>query len=223
MNLAVVVVGAGSGSRYGGDKLAEPLGRRSVLECSVDALSQACPAAPTVVVLAPSRVEFWKATLERARPGVVVVAGGRRRQDSVRRGVEAAVRLGADVVLIHDAARPLVQSVDVESTLAAIHDADAAILCGQVTDTVKRVDSCGRVVETLDRDRLRLAQTPQVFRVDALYRAWTDCDWHRSWTDEASMVEAIGLKVRTVIARCPNPKITVPADVVMARGLVATA
>jgi 2-C-methyl-D-erythritol 4-phosphate cytidylyltransferase len=222
VKLVAVVAGAGSGSRYGSDKLAESLGRRSILECSVDAISRACPAAPMVVVLPSSRMTFWQSILERARPGVVLVAGGPRRQDSVRNGVEAAVRLGADVVLIHDAARPLVQPIDVESAIAAIHDADAAILCGRVVDTVKRVDPDGRVVETLDRDRLRLAQTPQVFRVDALYQAWADCDDDRSWTDEASMVETIGLKVRTVIARGPNPKITVAVDLEVARGLMAT-
>lgn len=221
VSLAVVLVAAGSGSRYGGDKLAESLGGRSVLECSVAALTAACPEAPMVVVLPVGRIARWRPVLDRTRSGTVLVEGGDRRQDSVRRGVEAAAESGCDTVVIHDAARPLVQPSDIIATLAAISDADAAILCGRVVDTVKRVDAAGTVVETLDRDCLRLAQTPQVVRIDALRRAWAACDWHRAWTDESSMVAAIGLRVQTVTARFPNPKITIPADLLVARGLVA--
>ncbi len=221
MSLVVVVVGAGSGSRYGGDKLAERLGSETVLERSIRALSEACPTAPTVAVLSGARLAHWQPFLETRRPGVVLVEGGDRRQDSVRLGVAAAAGRGAEVVVIHDAARPLVHPADVVATVAAIEDAEASILCGRVVDTVKRVDPGGRVVETLDRDRLRLAQTPQVFRIRALERAWEACDWHRLWTDEASMLEALGLRVRTVLARFPNPKITTPADLLVARALLA--
>jgi len=214
--LAIVIAAAGTGRRFGGDKLSARIGSHTVLEASVDRLQEALPEAPVIVVVSSTCVEKWRSVL-----GVdEIISGGNRRQDSVRIGVDATLALGIDTVVIHDGARPTVHADDVRATVGAIEGADGAILCGPVPDTVKRVSNEGAVLETIDRDRLRLAQTPQVFRVAALEEAWTACDLDREWSDEAAILEAAGGTVHAVAARHPNPKITTPADLELVRALI---
>ncbi len=108
------------------------------------------------------RIESWRELLAARFPDAELVAGGDRRQDSVRAGVARAVAGGADVVAVHDAARPAVDPEDVKWVVKALGSAGGAVLCGVVEDAVKRVDGSGLVLETMDRAELRLAQTPQV-------------------------------------------------------------
>jgi 2-C-methyl-D-erythritol 4-phosphate cytidylyltransferase/2-C-methyl-D-erythritol 2,4-cyclodiphosphate synthase len=208
----MVCVGAGRGSRFGSDKLAERIGDHTVLELSLLALRRAFPDAPLVVVLNGDRLDEWRERLEPAFADAELLAGGRRRQDSVRTGVTRSVELGADVVLVHDAARPLADSQDIKGVAWALGAAAGSVLCDRVTDTVKRVDTDGLVLETVPRDDLRLAQTPQVFQVSALLRAWDAVDWDHEWTDEAAMLESLGMPVRSVVAQRPNPKLTTDRD-----------
>ncbi len=216
---ALVCVGAGRGRRFGGDKVAAPLAGRTVLEVSLAALVAAFPSAPLAVVVAPERVREWSRRLGAAFASALVVAGGKRRQDSVRAGVEA-VAGEAETVLVHDAARPAVAPQDVRRVAAALGHADGAVLVAPVADTVKRVTPEGRVTGTVDRTSLRLALTPQGFRLAALVRAWAAVDWSREWTDEAAMLEAAGLEVVAVEATRPNPKVTSAADLELVAALV---
>jgi 2-C-methyl-D-erythritol 4-phosphate cytidylyltransferase len=215
--LAFVCVGAGRGLRFGSDKVSERLGERTVLETSIAALRAAVPAAPVVAVVAPEAVERWRRVLQSGFSGIEVIAGGSRRQDSVRLGVARAVDGGAEVVAIHDAARPLIHPDDVRKLIDAMTGASAAILVGEVSDTVKRVDERGVVRGTVDRRSLRLAQTPQVFRTAALEAAWRRQDLSRDWSDEAALLEADGCEVRCILADHPNPKLTTAGDLEMAR------
>jgi 2-C-methyl-D-erythritol 4-phosphate cytidylyltransferase len=217
--IGLVCVGGGRGTRFGGDKLTECVGDRTVLETSLGSLRQVFPDAPMVVVLPRDRLDGWRPILEPRFPGVRLVAGGHRRQDSVRRGVEEIATTGARRVVIHDAARPLVHPADVMSAVNGLGDAAAAILCRPVTDTIKRVDADGAVIETLDRRQLRMAQTPQVIRVEALQRAWATIPDDLEWTDEGALLEAAGETVRTVVAQHPNPKITTVEDLQTVRAL----
>jgi 2-C-methyl-D-erythritol 4-phosphate cytidylyltransferase len=105
------------------------------------------------------------------------------------------------------------------SAVNGLGDAAAAILCRPVTDTIKRVDADGAVIETLDRRQLRMAQTPQVIRVEALQRAWATIPDDLEWTDEGALLEAAGETVRTVVAQHPNPKITTVEDLQTVRAL----
>jgi 2-C-methyl-D-erythritol 4-phosphate cytidylyltransferase len=216
----VVIAAAGRGGRFGSDKMSERIGRRTVLETAVSALREAIPTAPMVVVVASEKLEEWRAILESDSPVTVVIAGGERRQDSVRIGVEAAADSGADVVAIHDGARPSIHPDDVERVMDSLGDADAVILAAPIRDTVKRINADGVIVETIDRDALRLAQTPQVFRVAALRDAWERQDPASEWSDEAAMVEADGGVVRSVLADHPNPKITTTADLEIIRAMI---
>jgi 2-C-methyl-D-erythritol 4-phosphate cytidylyltransferase len=221
LNLALICVGAGRGERYGGDKLAERLGDRTVFEASLAALGRAFPEAPLVAVVLAHRLEEWRDRLAISFSDVEIVGGGQRRQDSVRAGVERAAERGADIVAIHDAARPLVDPQDVKGVVWALGSSAAgAVLVARVADTVKRVDSDGRVLDTVPRQDLRFALTPQVFRVTALQRAWEAGEFHREWTDEAAMLESLGMPVRSVVAERPNPKLTTEEDLLLMRALM---
>jgi 2-C-methyl-D-erythritol 4-phosphate cytidylyltransferase len=214
LNLALVCVGAGRGERFGGDKLAEPLGDRTVLEVALAGLVRAFPDAPLFVVVAPNRLAEWRERISERLPTARFVAGGERRQDSVRAGVELAADGGADVVAVHDGARPLVDPSDVKGVVWALGSAAGSVLVAQVADTVKRIDGTGQVLGTVPRQDLRLALTPQVFRVAALARAWQEADLQLEWTDESTMLE---FRDRP---RRPNPKLTTDLDLSLIRALM---
>lgn len=220
MKLAIVCVGAGVGTRFGGDKLAENLGAGLVLESSLEALRRALPGAPMVVVVAEDRIVFWRDRLIPDISDLQLVAGGRRRQDSVRVGVEIAARGGAEAVVVHDAARPLIDRSDILAVVDALGEADGAILTATIPDTVKRIDSDHRVIDTLPRDDLRLALTPQVFRVTALIEAWRSSDDNGEWTDESALLESAGMTVHCVDALHSNPKLTRASDLRLLHALL---
>ena len=217
-NLAVVIAAAGRSVRFGSDKLAASLGGATVLERSVGALRAALPTSPMVVVVDDDRVDHWRESLSSCE----VIAGGPRRQDSVLLGIDRAAELGSEIVAVHDGARPLIHPDDVIKVIDALGGGAAAILCGGVSDTVKRIDGDDVIVETIDRDCLRLAQTPQVFRVAALRQAWKTQDASRDFSDEAAILEAGGCEVRVVVANHPNPKLTTLGDLELMRLMVGS-
>jgi 2-C-methyl-D-erythritol 4-phosphate cytidylyltransferase len=206
--------------RFGGDKLAEMVGSRTVFATALGALAQADPGALMVVVVEDARLEFWRDRLGTEFSQARFVSGGDRRQDSVRAGVLYAAQAGAEVVAVHDAARPLVHPADVRAVIDAVGGASGALLSARVSDTVKRVDGNDMVVDTLSRDRLRFALTPQVFQIATLLEVWQRADLKRVWTDEASLLESAGIPVRSVLARHPNPKVTNQADLEVVRAMV---
>jgi 2-C-methyl-D-erythritol 4-phosphate cytidylyltransferase len=198
-----IVVAAGAGHRFGGPKQFEPLCGQRVLDWSMAAAAAACDG--VVAVLPPDRLE----------PGTQ--AGGETRSDSVRAGL-AAVPDTAEVVVVHDAARPLAPAELFRRVVAAVRaGADAAVPVVPVADTVKRVAG-NRVVETLDRSCLVAVQTPQAFRADLLRRAHAT---QAEATDDAALIEALGGTVVTVPGEVDNFKITSPGDLVVAALLLA--
>lgn len=223
LNLAFVCVGAGRGVRFGGDKLAEFIGQRTVFATALGALARAVPEALLVAVTAEARLDFWRGLLSMEFPQARFVSGGDRRQDSVRAGVLYAAQAGAEVVAVHDAARPLIDPRDVLAVISVLGGAAGAILTSRVTDTVKRIDGNDMVIDTLSRDRLRVALTPQVFRTATLMEVWQRVDPKRMWTDEAALLESAGIPVRSALARHPNPKVTTAADLQVVRAMVESA
>lgn len=208
MSVWVVVVAAGTGARFGTFKQYEQLGDRRVLDW---ALERARVVADGVVLVVPP---------ERAgesEHGVdAVVAGSDTRAGSVRAGL-AAVPHEAEVVVVHDAARPLASATLFQHVVKAVRaGADGAVPGIPVADTVKVVED-GRVVETLDRTRLVAVQTPQAFAAGILRRAH---EQQREGTDDASIVEAVGGHVVVVPGEDANAKITTQHDLLVARALI---
>ncbi len=207
-----VVVAGGTGSRFGGPvpKQYALLGGRRVLDWSLEAMQRAAPGKVVLVVPADRAGDP-------ERGATLVVVGGESRSQSVRNGL-AAVPEDADVVLIHDAARPLVPVVVVDALLAALADgADAAVPGVAIVDTVKRVLH-GFVTETLPRDQLVAVQTPQAFKLNALRSA------HRSGaeaTDDAALVEAAGGPVAVVAGSEVLRKVTSAEDLQVLEQFVA--
>jgi 2-C-methyl-D-erythritol 4-phosphate cytidylyltransferase len=154
--------------------------------------------------------------------GLVLVEGGATRSASVRSGLGAAGDAAA--VVVHDAARPLVDPSLFVATVAALRDADAAIAAAHVPDTVKEAGADGVVVRTLDRSRLWAVQTPQAFRTDVLRRALAAGeDVLASATDDAWLVERAGGRVRLIEAPASNFKVTTPHDLHVAELLLGSA
>ncbi len=201
-----------------------PLAGRPMVEWSIAAFGGAGVAA--IVVACPPGHAYEPAVAapagegREAVPEVRVVEGGATRSASVANAMRA---VKTDLVAIHDAARPLLTPelvTAVVATLAADPDAAGAIAAAPVTDTVKRV--AGEAIEeTLDRGRLWAAQTPQVFRVDALHEALSgDPEVVAAATDEATLVEAAGGRVLIHPVEAENLKVTTPLDLRLAEQLL---
>jgi len=204
-----VIAAGGSGERLGADrpKAFVALGGRSMLDWSVEVLAGVCD---RVVVAVPPGHEN----------GPDRVAGGTSRSASVRNALEAAPE--ADLVVVHDAARPLLSTGLLRRCIAAAGEADGAIAAAPLTDTVKEADASGRVVRTLDRSSLWSIQTPQVFRAEVLRRVLaTDDASLAAATDDASLVEADGGIVVVVESPAENFKVTTAADLRRAEGILA--
>jgi len=211
----VIVVAAGSGSRFGGAKQFEVVNGERVLDRSV---ATADAVADGVVVVASAD------HLDRVPPlpaGVLVVAGGATRSASVRCGL-AAVPHDVDVVLVHDAARPLASPELYQRVVAAVRSgADAAVPGVPVVDTIKRVggaeaDPQRSVVETVDRSELVAVQTPQGFAARALRAAHAGSP---DASDDAGLIEAAGGSVVVVPGERTNMKITVPQDLAIMQAI----
>ena len=151
---------------------------------------------------------------------VIVVEGGQRRQDSVAKAFDA-VRPTSEIVVIHDAARPLVSATLIERTVEAAEKHGAAIAALEARDTVKRGDSSRVIRGTLPREEIFLAQTPQAFRVGVLRDALTLASTATDATDEAMLAEEAGHHVHLVEGDARNLKITTPDDLDMAERLLA--
>lgn len=228
--VGTVLVAAGSSTRVGGGvpKQFQLLGAKPMF---IMALEAVLPASDEVVVVAPlDEIERAERLIEKSGvrglkgaegARLRVVAGGARRQDSVRQGLLALSPL-VDLVLVHDAARPFATRDLVARAVAAAEDAGACVPAVAVPETVKRVerDEHGvRVLTTLDRSLLRLAQTPQGFRRELLgdaYRALGDAHV----TDDATAVELAGYPVAVIDGEERNVKITMASDLEWARARV---
>jgi 2-C-methyl-D-erythritol 4-phosphate cytidylyltransferase len=222
MQALAILVAAGRGERMGAGrpKAFLELGGQPLLLRAARAFDAAPSVGAIVAVVPEAEVESATALLAPLAKPVSVVPGGGRRQDSVLAGLKKAPDGFDGVVLVHDAARPLVDVALIESVCREAAAAGAALPVLPVVDTVKRVAD-GRVVETLDRETLGAAQTPQGFRFDLLVGAYEAAFRERlTLTDEAMAVERLGGVVRAVPGSARNRKITTPEDLAWAEGVV---
>jgi len=220
-----VVVAAGRGERFGGStpKQYTALLGRPALAWSMSALLESPAIDGVVVALAPGD-RRWSRLPESRNPKVLACTGGDRREASVARALEALAPLArdGDWVMVHDAARPCLRREDLDALVSATRrDPVGGLLAVPVPDTLKVDDGGGRSARTVDRAGLWRALTPQVFRYGLLRRALAFCiERERSVTDEASAVEALGLRPRLVPGRADNIKLTTPADRVLAEAIL---
>jgi len=209
MRIAALLVAAGSGSRFGAEtpKQFLTLAGQPVMRHAARTLAAHAALLQPVGEAAP--IEAALAGIPHLPP----VPGGATRQDSVRAGLEALAPHAPDVVLVHDAARPIIPGGAIDALLAALTDTPGAIPAVPVADTLKRVEA-GRIVATVARTGLVRAQTPQAFRFAVLLDAHRAAHAARDTTatDDAALLEAAGLAVAIVPGAEDNIKLTWPED-----------
>lgn len=217
----VVVPAAGAGRRMGGDvpKQYLPMGDRKVIEHTLARLARV-PQLQGISVAVGAQDEYWQDVQLPGDVPVMNVTGGTERYHSVFNGLMALLGRADenDWVLVHDAARPCVRLEDIARLIDALRDDDVGGLLGlPVTDTMKRTDQKGEVIETVPRGDLWRALTPQMFRykmlMDALGKA---IDMGQAMTDEAAAIEWAGYSPRMVEGHADNIKITRPQDLNLA-------
>ena len=216
--VGAVVVAAGESRRMEGiDKIFYPLDGQPLVWHSISVL-QAHPLVNDIVLVTSggSVVQAEALVAERnATPAVSVCEGGKRRQDSVLLGME---RLGdCDLVLVHDGARPFISAKLLDVGISIALESGAAVAAVPVKDTIKQSDDGTTVSHTLARDRLWAVQTPQIFRRSLLLEAHRDMD--NAVTDDASMVEALGRRVKLFPGSYYNIKVTTPEDLTFAQAI----
>lgn len=213
---------AGSGRRMGGGlpKQFRMLGGLPVLARTINLFAQAVPGIDIAVVLAADRMDFWHdfaARFDVARHKCV--AGGEERFHSVSRGL-AALSPAVDIVAVHDAVRPLATPELIRRTF------ECAAADGAAVPVICPADSCRTLLDDgasapADRSRLRLVQTPQTFRADILRTAYEQ-PYAPEFTDDASLVERLGIRISLCEGERTNMKLTEPADFILAEAVIAS-
>ncbi|HAU08669.1 2-C-methyl-D-erythritol 4-phosphate cytidylyltransferase [Gammaproteobacteria bacterium] len=231
MAIWAIVPAAGVGRRLGGTipKQYLPLLGRTVIERSVDCLLAIADIKCVVVAIGPQDT-YWQDLPCSQHPHIEVVTGGSERQESVLNALRFILDKGeeADWVLVHDAVRPCVRADDIEKLIAELKDDEiGGLLVSAMDNTVKRVagsESPNRVAETLDRTQLFNALTPQMFRLDKLFRALNEAaEQAAPVTDEASAIERMGWAPLLVTGSKTNIKITHSSDLLLAEAILKLA
>ncbi|MGC4191198.1 MAG: 2-C-methyl-D-erythritol 4-phosphate cytidylyltransferase [Thermomicrobiales bacterium] len=222
--VACVVVAAGKGERFGhGGKVLAACAGHPLLAWSLDALETASSVRDVVVVFGNHTEDEVRTLIVGGRWTKVaaIVPGGANRHASVRAGIDALAP-DVEVVLVHDAARPLAEPVHFDAVAGVAGDSGAAILATPVADTLKRVTE-GTIEATVPRVGMWAAQTPQGFRLAEYREALARTTGHEDeFTDDASMFEVLGWPVRIVPGSRSNLKVTVPEDLVLVEALLKT-
>lgn len=221
---SVILPAAGKSSRFK-DREKKPfvnLDGRAVWLRTAELFITRSDVCQCLIVVAPEDEELFRRryTANIAFMNVKIVLGGKERFDSVANALQRVAE-EADFVAVHDAVRPCLQGEQIDAVFAAAAAVGAAILAVPVTDTLKRADAKGRIEATLPRDRLWLAQTPQVFRKDWLIEAYAKRgQLGQAITDDAQLVEAAGHPAQIVEGDPSNIKITTKADLQLAEAIL---
>jgi len=221
-----IIPAAGAGSRMKGDRVKQflDLNGKPLLGVTLDRF-QVCHAIESIILVVPPKEEAYcqKEIVDKYNLTKVakIIAGGERRQDSVRMGLEACGG-DYDLVLIHDGVRPFVDDSLITNAVKTAQKDRAVITALPAKETVKKVDRDGMVIKTCNRQRIWLVQTPQVFRYAdimtahqrALSEGWEDV------TDDAVLIEKIGVSIKVIQGSEYNIKVTTPHDLELARFLL---
>ena len=217
--IGVIIVAGGSGRRMGGalPKQFMMLEQQPILARSINRIHEALPKAEIVVVLPAEHVELWRnmaARFDVARHKIAI--GGKERFHSVKSGL-AALSEGVRTIAVHDSVRPLASKKLIIRLVLATEKHDAVIPVVAPADSYRSVE--GDDSKIIDRSTLRMVQTPQLFRAEALRKAYEQ-EFSESFTDDASVVEAAGYKVTLEEGERENFKITTPLDITLARAII---
>lgn len=226
MTTIVLIPAAGLGRRMdaGVNKQYLQLADRPILAHTL-ALFDGHPRIDHIIVISPEdEIDYCRRQVVQ-RYGFThvdaVVAGGAQRQDSVRNGLAACTASPEDIVLVHDGVRPFFPAERIPAVIDTAADVGACVVGMPVKDTIKTVEK-GQILDTPDRNRLWLAQTPQAFRFSVLEHAHRNAAAEGfAGTDDASLVERLGHRVAVVEGDYRNIKITTPEDLILARAFLA--
>ena len=221
MRTVAIIPAAGEGARMGRKQAKQfmDFNGKPLLAVTLEKF-QDCPAIQEIILVVPhDQLDYCtKEIIEPYHLTKVkkVVEGGARRQDSVRLGIEAS-NGQYELILIHDGARPLIDPKLIEKVVAAGERDRAVITTLPIKETVKEVNGQGRVIKTCDRSRLHLVQTPQIFRYEDILKAHQEAQkegWEEA-TDDAMLVEKIGIPVKVINGSETNIKVTTPHDMAL--------
>jgi 2-C-methyl-D-erythritol 4-phosphate cytidylyltransferase len=218
MSVIAIIVAGGNSRRMGFDKLSANLNGMSVLQRTLEAFTKS--PLITKIIIACSPACFTKLSEHYFTTPMSRVDAGKERQQSVQNALNS-IPDDYKIVVIHDGARPLIETEKINECIEAAKLYGAATSGRPVTETVKRADAKGFVKSSIDRNDLWFMETPQAFRVNVLKRAYDHItERHISVTDEVSAVEALGVSAFIVKSEKPNIKITYPADLLLASKLL---
>jgi 2-C-methyl-D-erythritol 4-phosphate cytidylyltransferase len=217
MNYALIVA-AGSGTRFGANvpKQFLEIGGKPILIHTLERFENCAVVDRIILVLSASEIENFhrSAAKYNLKKLLKIVAGGQMRAESVLNGLNSVDFDDAEIIAVHDGARPLVTSEEIAATVEKAKEFGAACLVALVTDTIKEIGN-GRIVGTIDRNCLRRALTPQAFRFDILREAYEQNNWNAA-TDECFLVEKLGREIAFVEGSPRNIKITHSEDLPIA-------
>ena len=223
MNTAIIVA-AGSGQRFASTtpKQFLPILGRPLIIHTIERF-ESCPAIDEIVLVLSQegRVEFERLVSQFEFSKInTVVTGGKTRAASVKNGFDSIDASTANVIAVHDGARPLVTTAEITRTVEKASETGAACLVAGVTDTIKEI--VGEYISsTVERNRLRRALTPQAFRYEILRNAFQGVELDESITDECYLVEKLGVKIVCVAGNALNIKITRPEDIILAEAYLS--
>jgi len=225
LKIAVLIPAAGAGSRFKGKKKKKQfadIDGRAVFMRTIEMFADRDDVAQVVIAIPADDEELFnvKYAANLGFFGVKAILGGNRRPDTVNK-LLAEVKDDIDLIALHDAVRPCVTKTQIDAVFAAAVQSGAAILAAPLTGTIKKADDDSMITETIDRCGLWQAQTPQVFKPDIIRKAYAQCDkLNADITDDAQLVEALGIPVRIVPSDAGNIKITAPADLAIAAAIL---
>jgi len=225
MNVAIIVA-AGSGTRFGSSvpKQFLEINGKPLLIHTLERF-EFCPAIDEIILVLPAEeIEDFQSITRKFNLKKLskIVSGGAVRAASVFKGLKEIDSELAEIVAVHDGARPLVTTEEITKTIEMARQAGAACLVASVTDTIKEIAD-GKIIATIDRAKLRRALTPQCFRYEILKRAFAENEIGEAVTDECFLVENLGYEIAAVEGSARNIKVTTPEDFVLAESLLRQA
>ena len=215
MKLSVIITAGGTSSRYGvKNKLLEKINNKEVLLHSIDAF---LPFNPEEIIISVSEsLENIAKDLTQNYKNLKIVRGGATRQASIYNALKQCNT--HDLVAIHDAARPLIKQIDIQNCITKAIETKAAIVAVKAVDTIKKVNTDGKIIETPDRNYLWTVQTPQIFDYKLILSAHQKLE-SQSFSDDAGMLEHLGFNVFVSEGSYSNIKITTKKDLHLAEEL----